>query len=130
MSILGLGTDIVAVDRIRRLLDQHGERFLTRCFRGAELDHLTGPAADHAPAVAARWAAKEAFLKALGRDVRHVPYADIEVVRSSAGPVSIRAHGAAEAVLGAVGAGRPVDILLSMSHGRDQAIAVVVIQAM
>ena len=50
-----------------------------------------------AAALAARWAAKEAFLKALGADVRTIPYRDVEVVRDPAGPVTLRLHGRAAA---------------------------------
>ena len=71
--MVGIGIDIVAVPRIVDLLIRHGPRFTGRCFRGADAfgedpdsEHAIGPD----PAVlAGRWAAKEAFLKALGADI-------------------------------------------------------------
>jgi len=121
LSVLGLGTDLVAVPRMARILENHGVRFLARCFRPDELS----PSQDGDPAaVAGRWAAKEALLKALGTDVRHIPYRDIEVCRHSGGPVSLRLHGAALEALDGRGGGR---IHLSISHERDHALAVVII---
>lgn len=99
MSVVGIGIDIVAVARIVELLDRHGWRFVDRCFRP-----LTNPAqglaggrtASWDPAVlAGRWAAKEAFLKALGVDARPIPYRDIEVVPSPSGQARLILHGRA-----------------------------------
>ena len=85
--IIGVGVDIVAVDRIAALLQDHRSRFLARCFRPAERE-LFAARGDRGPAaLAARWAAREAFLKALGTEIRHVPYRDVEAVRAPTGPV-------------------------------------------
>lgn len=120
----GLGTDVVAVARIARAVARHGDRFLDRCFRPAEIALARGRGAARDQALAARWAAKEAFLKALGRDVRGIPYRDIEVVRAPAGPLSLRLHGRAAEALAAGGAR---SCLLSISHERDLAVAVVLL---
>jgi len=123
--ILGLGTDIVEVARIADLAARHGDRFLDRCFRPAEraLAAARGPAG--AAALAARWAAREAFLKALGGQVSGIPYRDIEVVRAAAGAPSLRLHGRAAEALAARGGRR---VHLALSHERAFAVATVVIE--
>ncbi len=117
---MGIGTDIVAVARIATMLDRHGERFLGRCFRPGE---IPAPASD---SVAGRWAAKEAFLKALGADVRGIPYRDVEVASSAHGPVKLNLHGHARDAFVAVGGKR---IHLTISHEREFAVATVIIEA-
>lgn len=120
----GLGTDIVSVERIADLVQRHGRRFLDRVFRPDELQVLqrSGPAA--AAALAARWAAKEACLKALGSGARGVPYRDVEVVRTPSGQPQLRLHGAAAAALAASKATRA---LVSLSHEHDHALATVIL---
>jgi holo-[acyl-carrier protein] synthase len=124
--IVGLGTDIVAVARIADLAARYGPRFLDRCFSPDEQRVGARPGGAGAAALAARWAAKEAFLKALGRDVRGIPYRAVEVVRSPAGPVTLRLTGRAAAALAAVGGG---PVLVSLSHEKDVACATVVIES-
>lgn len=125
MSLRGLGTDIVAVARIAALVERHGDRFLERCFRPGELAVVRErmPAAAHA-ALAARWAAKEAFIKALAGRGTGVVYRDIEVVRQPDGAPQLRLHGTAAAALAACGGG---GVLVSLSHERDYAVATVVL---
>jgi holo-[acyl-carrier protein] synthase len=125
LSLRGIGTDIVAVARIASLVERHGDRFLARCFRPGELAVLRErvPAAAHA-ALAARWAAKEAFVKALAGRGTGVVYRDIEVVRRPDGAPELRLHGSAAAALAAAGAG---GTLVSLSHERDYAAATVVL---
>ena len=123
--MVGLGTDIVSVPRMAELVQRHGERFLNRCFRPEEIAWANSRGLGRAASIAGRWAAKEAFLKALGRSVGHVPYGDIEVVRSTEGPVSLRLHGRAARMLTEMG---DVDCFLSISHEKDYATAVVMIQ--
>ena len=125
--ILGLGMDVVAVARIANLVERYGDRFLDRCFRPGEQASVQ----DRVPAamvagLAARWAAKEAFLKALGADVRAIPYRDVELVRPADGPPGLLLHGRAAALLEARGGGR---VLVTISHERDVAVATVVIES-
>ncbi|HZH14906.1 MAG TPA: 4'-phosphopantetheinyl transferase superfamily protein, partial [Archangium sp.] len=80
MAILGLGMDICAVARIQRILDgPRAERFLERVYTQAERA-LCGARADAASAYAARFAAKEALVKALGAPPG-LTWQDMEVVR-------------------------------------------------
>ena len=127
--MVGIGIDIVAVERIARLLERHGERFLGRCFRNGDLpsvqrDRETGvtPAAAF---LAGRWAAKEALLKALGADVRGIPYRDIEVAWAATGSVELVLHGRARDALAAAGGNR---IHLTISQEREFAVASVFIE--
>jgi phosphopantetheine--protein transferase-like protein len=65
MRILGHGIDLVEIARIQRMLADHGERFLERCFTPAEREYAE-PARRREEHLAARFAAKEAVLKAMG----------------------------------------------------------------
>lgn len=126
--VLGLGQDIVSVARIRALLREHPQRFLTRCYRPAEIQEIESHADDEARALATakRWAAKEAYLKALGGFVKDIPYRDIEIVRGEEPAPVFCLHGRAGTALGHVSQD---GILLAMAHSREHAMALVVIQA-
>jgi len=124
MSIHGLGTDIIRVDRIGDLVDRYGDRFLNRVYREGELTVLERTRNAAMAALAARWAAKEAFVKALGALAEGVPYRDVEVVRSDSGAPQLRLHGAAATALAAKGAS---GTMVSLSHERDHATATVIL---
>nr|MEE4268483.1 holo-ACP synthase [Candidatus Krumholzibacteria bacterium] len=125
MSILGVGNDIVAIPRISDLLQDHGDRFLARCFTPREIAYIQSRGRGAAASAAARWAAKEAFLKALGQDVSAIPYQDIEVVRQEHGQVTLELHGKARAALTAAGA---VAWHVALSHEREFAAATVILE--
>mgnify|MGYP001813554446 CR=1 FL=1 len=124
MGIRGLGTDIVRIQRIGDLVERHGARFLDRVFRPDEQAVLERAGKAAAAALAARWAAKEAFVKALGSRASAVPYRDVEVVRGPAGEPSLRLHGQAARALADLGA---QEALVSMSHEQDHATATVIL---
>ncbi len=119
-----MGTDITSVARIRHLVERYGSRFVERIFRPAE---IAAAAVLHDPAafLAARWAAREAFLKALGTDVRRIPYGDIEVVKDPVGPVDLVLYGRAKELFASTGAST---IHLSISHEREYAVATVILE--
>ena len=120
----GLGTDLVAVDRVERLLTRHGERFLARVFTPGERAECLRRAR---PAVhlAARLAAKEAAMKALGSGWgAGVGWRDIEVRSDGETPPVLRLTGAAEARAVARGALRT---WVSLSHDGGYALAAVVL---
>lgn len=126
MSVVGIGTDIVAVERVAAVLDRHGDRFLARCFPPAErrqLEARQGRALT--AAVAGRWAAKEAFLKALGGSIGHVPYHEVAVLNDAEGAPVLSVTGTAAAELAARG-GRLLH--LTISHEREYAVATVLIE--
>jgi holo-[acyl-carrier protein] synthase len=123
MTILGLGTDLVAVRRVEALLDRYGERFLDRVFSAREQTECLSRARP-ALHLAARLAAKEAAMKALGTGWGlGVRWQDIEVVSSGAAPPSLSLAGAANREAGARGIRHT---LVSLSHDGEYAIAVVV----
>ncbi len=122
--MLGIGTDIVAVARIEDLLRRHGDRFRRRVFRPGELAVADGRGPAGAAALAARWAAKEAFRKAVDRPRPGFGWRDVEVVRRDDGRPRLRLHGEAAAAVAELGGRR---VLVSLSHERDYAVAVVVI---
>lgn len=119
-----MGTDITSIPRIRDLFERYGDRFAQRIFRPEEIAEAN-TRYDPASFLAARWAAREAFLKALGRDVRLIPYRDIEVAKNPRGPVSIVLHGRAREAFLATGA---QTIHLSISHEKEYAVATVILE--
>lgn len=93
MPIIGHGIDLVEIPRIARLLADHAEHFLERCFTPAELDYCL---AHKFPAerLAGRFAAKEAILKALGTGWRgQIAWTDMEIVNDLAGKPALTLSG-------------------------------------
>jgi holo-[acyl-carrier protein] synthase len=118
--IVGNGIDLVELARIRDLIRRQGERFLQRVFTPAEIDHCR-PRTDADAAFAARFAAKEAVMKALGTGWSGgVGFLQIEVVRQAHGAVSIALHGEAAAVADRLRIRR---FHLSLSHTATHAVA-------
>jgi holo-[acyl-carrier protein] synthase len=119
MEIIGTGMDATEIGRITEAIERYGDRFLRKVFTEGEIEYCRGKR-DAAPSFAARFAAKEAAMKALGTGFsRGVYWRGIEVVRRY-GPPSLRFHdGAGErfARMGATGS------LLTLTHSRDLAIA-------
>jgi len=96
MNIIGLGFDATDIPRIAEVLERYGDRFLHRIFTAGEIAYCTRRR-NPAPHLAARFAAKEAGMKALGTGhSRGVLWKDLEVVRVS-GPPQLRLHGGAAA---------------------------------
>ncbi len=99
MPILGHGIDIVETGRIRKLLEQHGQRFLDRVFTSAEQEYCAGNRTRYFEHLAARFAAKEAVLKVLGTGWRGgIAWTDIEVVKEASGQPRIRLTGECERI--------------------------------
>jgi holo-[acyl-carrier protein] synthase len=124
--ILGLGMDLVEVGRIARILDGPpaiAERFLARVFTPAERA-LCAARRDAAAGYAARFAAKEAAMKALGA-VPGLRWLDFEVVRSAGAPPGLALAGrAAEAAA----ARRVSRVHLTLTHDAGQAAATVILE--
>ena len=119
--MLTTGVDIIEISRMRRILERYGQRFLDRIYTPGEIDYCRW----RPPNLAARFAAKEATMKALGTGVRGVGWKDIEVVRHESGAPAIRLHGRAEQRAQRLGLR---EIAISLSHSREYAVAFVVIQ--
>jgi len=121
-----VGVDLVEIARFERILARYNDRLLERVFTPAEIVYCRG----RLPELAARFAAKEAVSKALGVGVRMlardgIHWRDVEVVGDARGRPLVRLHGRAAERARELGL---VDWAISLSHTRDQAIALVVAQ--
>lgn len=86
MPIVGHGIDIVETARIRKLVDDHGQRFLDRCFTAAEQAYCAAGHKRQMEHLAGRFAAKEAILKVIGTGWRgKIAWTDIEIRREPSG---------------------------------------------
>lgn len=127
--ILGVGIDIVAIDRIASLLRRHGERFRTRIFTPGELT-LADESPDPAAILAKRWAAKEACSKALGTGIRHgVAWRGMEVTIRAGRPHLALSGGAAARAIALTPEGCRFRLHLSMSDDPPMATAIVLLEA-
>ena len=124
--ILGTGLDLVAVSRFVRFLERHGERGIARLFTQAEHDYCRAHA-QPAAFFAARFAAKEAFYKAIGTGMGSAGgWKDVEVVRLSSGRPLLMLHGKAAALAHDL---QVRSIHLSLSHTAETASAMVILEA-
>jgi len=123
--IVSTGIDIVEVYRIRETLART-PRFATRVFTDAEREYCESKGAAAAQSYAGRFAAKEAFLKALKTGWRgKIKWTDIEIVIDSAGAPSLNLNGEAKQLLEASGA---ANAHLSISHTTEHAVAHVILE--
>ena len=125
VSLIGVGIDLVDLERVRRMLAAKGEHALRRLFTPGERAYLaTRP--DPTGHAAARVAAKEAVYKAMQSlpGARAIGWRDIEVTRDEDGRPAIRLHGHAERLADAQGG---VRIQVSLTHSSTAAGAVAVV---
>jgi len=123
--VIAHGVDLVEIARIERSLAEHGERFVERCFTKAEADYCRSvrPPRD-VERFAARFAAKEAALKALGTGwADGIAWTDVEVVLAPSGAPSIRLAGKAQILAHELGI---TEMLVSLSHTSTSAMASVI----
>jgi holo-[acyl-carrier protein] synthase len=124
-GIVGIGIDLVNIERVRSVLDRYGGRFLERVLTVEERAYCALHR-DPSPRVAARFAAKEAVLKALGTGLAHgIRWQDVEVRCDQQGQPQIQFSGKAADEATVLEVGR---IHLSLSHDRDAAIAMVILE--
>lgn len=123
MTIIGLGLDATEIPRIARLLERYGDRFTQRVFTEGEIAYCARKARA-AESYAARFAAKEAAMKALGTGHAYgVVWRDVEVVRF-VGPPRIELHGAAAERFARMGG---VSAHLTLTHTGDLALAHIIL---
>ena len=123
--ILGTGLDLTEVARIRRAIARHGRRFLERVFTPAEIAHVERKA-NRPEGYAARFAAKEAGMKAIGTGWRRgVRWRDFEVVNLPTGKPTLRLHGQAARIAEGLGG---QSISLSLSHTESLGMAIVILE--
>ncbi len=121
--IVGLGLDIVEIDRIKGMLDKWGDRFLSKIFTDKEIEYCAkyGASAAH---FAGRFAAKEAAMKALGVGWGSAVWQDMEVLNEEGGKPVLYMKGPAAGIARKLGA----DMMhVSISHSEKSACAVVIL---
>ena len=119
MEIIGTGIDATEISRIAAAIERYGDRFVRRVFTDGEIAYCRRKR-DAAASFAARFAAKEAAMKAIGTGHSHgVFWRGIEVFRRG-GPPRLRFHDGAAQRFSSMGADRS---LLTLTHSRDLAIA-------
>ena len=124
--IVGTGIDIAEVPRIREVIARHGERFLKRVFTEGEIQYCESKA-NRVERYAARFAAKEAGMKAIGTGWNHgVRWRDIEVARKPGGRPTLLLHGKAAEFAAKLGA---TNIALSLTHTAEEAMAQVILES-
>lgn len=121
--IYGIGIDVVRIERMVHWLEKPG--LLERFFHPGELDDVRGNGVGKPESLAARFAAKEAFAKALGTGLRSMALREIEVRKDEQGKPMLVLHGRAASALRTRGV---VGVHLSLSHERDIAVAQVILE--
>jgi len=123
--IVGIGTDLAEVDRVQHAIERHGQRFIDRIYTPAEIAYVERKA-NRYELYAARFAAKEAGMKAVGTGWRRgVRWQDFEVANLPSGRPTLKLHGVAEQIAQALGVR---NIALSLTHTSQQAMAIVIFE--
>jgi holo-[acyl-carrier protein] synthase len=121
--VLGLGTDLIEIERIQQSLDRFGERFTRKVFTEGEIAYCERKK-HAAESFASRFAAKEATAKALGTGIsRGIQWKEIEVRREPGERPTLHLSGRAAERAAMMGVR---NLQLSLTHSRDVAMAVVV----
>ena len=119
--LIGLGCDLIETERIRGVLEKHGERFLKRVFTDEERAYCSGLKYPHKH-YAARWAAKEAVSKAFTTGIgEHLEWTSVSVYHGSRKEPLVRLDAKGAALLASVGA---THVWLTLSHIDSHAMAV------
>jgi holo-[acyl-carrier protein] synthase len=122
MEMSAVGVDIVEIERVQKALARHGRRMLERVYTPLEVAFCRGRVSE----LAARFAAKEAVMKALGTGAHGVAWREIEILPNHRGKPLVYLHGRAAARAERIGL---IGLDISMSHSRDFAVAFVVGQS-
>jgi holo-[acyl-carrier protein] synthase len=123
--IVGTGVDLAEVDRIEQSIRRFGARFLNRVYTPLEIAYVERKA-NRFERYAARFAAKEAGMKAIGTGWRHgVRWQDFEVVNLPSGRPTLRFHGKAAEFARQLGV---TNVALSLTHTKQTGLAYVVLE--
>lgn len=124
--IVGIGIDLAEVDRIRDAIERHGRRFIDRIYTAGEIRYVESKA-NRFERYAARFAAKEAGMKAIGTGwKRGVRWQDFEVSNLPSGRPTLQFHGVAAEI--AVGLGVR-SVALSITHTAAEGMAIVILES-
>lgn len=123
-AALWVGMDLVLISRIQNSVDQFGDRFMQRIFTEHEAAYARATPALLAERLAARFAAKEATLKALRMADKGIAWREMEVCRHADGRCDLHLHGKAAQHAQQMGV---TQVSLSLSHDGDYAAAIVAV---
>lgn len=124
MKIYGIGIDLIMIERIKKAAEKWGEPFLNRVFTKKELGYSFSHVRPY-PHLAGRFGAKEALLKAIGTGWgKGIRWTDIEIIREDNGRPKIELSGTLNEIIIKMGI---KEIMVSISHEKDYAIAQVVL---
>jgi holo-[acyl-carrier protein] synthase len=124
--ILGTGVDLAEVHRIRQSIEKFGERFIGRIYTAGEIAYVQRKA-NRFERYAARFAAKEAGMKALGTGWRRgIQWKDFEVANLPSGQPTLLLHGEAGKIAGQLGVR---NVHLSLTHTSEGALAYVIFES-
>jgi holo-[acyl-carrier protein] synthase len=124
--IVGIGTDLAEVSRVRASISRFGERFVNRIYTARERAYAQAKA-NAAERFAARFAAKEAGMKAIGTGWnRGVTWKDFEVLNERSGRPQLLLHGVAQQIAAKLGV---TNVALSLTHTPEIAFAVVILES-
>lgn len=127
MRIVGIGIDAVEIERVERLYERFPVAFFERVFTPLERRYCLSRKRNFGESLAARWAAKEAALKALGTGWSSgVSWTDVEVENNESGAPVLNFYGGARDVASRLGV---VDAKISISHCKTLAFAYVTLSA-
>ena len=115
--IKGTGIDIVEIDRIRSAVKRHGQRFLDRIYTPAELTYCKGFNKLKFPELSVRFAAKEAYAKAIGTGMKGIGWKEIEVCNDGKGKPFLKIKGQTKK-----------NAHITLSHSQKYGIASVIIE--
>lgn len=120
MRIIGIGTDIIEIDRVANMIDKHGDTFFRRVFTDEEVRYSSARAKS-VQHFAGRFAAKEAVLKSIGTGwAAGIKWNEIEVTNDGSGRPLLELTGRAREVARELGID---EVLISISHSKNYAIA-------
>lgn len=114
-----VGIDIIEIERIQEAIDRWGHKFLRRIYTASELTLYRGKT----EALAVRFAAKEAVMKALGTGTKGISWREIEVMAEPGGKPLVHLYNKARTKAAELGLG---NLAISLSHSREYAVAFVV----
>ncbi len=123
IEVIGLGTDIIEVKRIKAVIDKRGDKFLNRIYTQNEIDYCQQKKRS-VESFAARFSAKEAFVKAIESDYT-IPYKEIEILKKESKKPKVSLSGNAKL---AAEEKNVTEILVSLSHQKKYATANIILK--
>lgn len=122
-EVIGIGIDILEVDRIEKIINKKGESFLNRIFTDTEINYCKSKKRSF-ESFAVRFSAKEAFIKAIESD-QNIAYKDIEVKNKNNKKPFVKLYGKAKEVAKEKNIN---EILISLSHERHYVVANIILK--